>query len=383
MVFQERASVSPLKTKGSTEFNVWATCAALLGILEALESDKLDVVILDRGLFDGLMWNDWQELAHRLRHEEAEAFRSFVLTDRWRTLVDVVFVLFCNPTDALDREHANQLTRKAGTIVNLPVLTQLRDLVLKTVDRYGEKFRKVIGVDTSGGAEGMFRTNMRIAQDTLAAFHDFLDEEVLCVPVHEVAEYLEPAGKMDALFTPEWPVFRELIVRCGRYVRRSAAEMSDEFIQIIPVCLIEHDGRFLANIRFEPDESLHESLSNWAGGHVRKQDQAANMSAWDAVLVGLKREIYEELSLAEWPEAPVEIGLVHTREDARAARHLGVVFRTHLQDAYTAAMLDQKVIRERPNKRVETSWKTAAELSKATHQKDWSLIIGRYLATCR
>ncbi|MEO8603485.1 MAG: hypothetical protein ABI629_12990 [bacterium] len=50
-VYQERASVSPLSTKGSTNFNVWVTCATLLGMLESLENEKLDVIILDRGLF--------------------------------------------------------------------------------------------------------------------------------------------------------------------------------------------------------------------------------------------------------------------------------------------------------------------------------------------
>jgi hypothetical protein len=40
------------------------TCATLNGIIEALEDEKLDVLILDRGLFDGLVWIDWQEKTH-------------------------------------------------------------------------------------------------------------------------------------------------------------------------------------------------------------------------------------------------------------------------------------------------------------------------------
>lgn len=47
---QERASVAPLLDKGTSLFNTWVTCATLNGIIEALEDDKLDVLILDRGL---------------------------------------------------------------------------------------------------------------------------------------------------------------------------------------------------------------------------------------------------------------------------------------------------------------------------------------------
>jgi hypothetical protein len=63
--FQERASVAPLIDKGSAFFNTWVTCATLNGIIEALEDEKLDVLILDRGLFDGLVWIDWQQETHR------------------------------------------------------------------------------------------------------------------------------------------------------------------------------------------------------------------------------------------------------------------------------------------------------------------------------
>src|ERR1700747_2981253 len=47
-VFTERASISPIKSKGHLNFNVWVSCASLQGMLEALYRD-IDVFILDRG----------------------------------------------------------------------------------------------------------------------------------------------------------------------------------------------------------------------------------------------------------------------------------------------------------------------------------------------
>src|SRR5579872_6446963 len=85
--FQERASVAPLVDKGTAFFNTWVTCATLNGVIEALEDEKLDVLILDRGLFDGLVWIDWQEKTHRVSSQEAKQFRRFVLTPRWCGLI--------------------------------------------------------------------------------------------------------------------------------------------------------------------------------------------------------------------------------------------------------------------------------------------------------
>src|ERR1017187_8445795 len=50
-VYTERASVSPIKSKGHLNFNVWVSCASLQGMLESLYKD-IDVFILDRGVFD-------------------------------------------------------------------------------------------------------------------------------------------------------------------------------------------------------------------------------------------------------------------------------------------------------------------------------------------
>jgi hypothetical protein len=124
--FQERASVAPLLDKGTASFNTWVTCATLNGMIEALEDEKLDVMILDRGLFDGLVWIDWQEKTHRLSRPDAETFRRFILTPRWRDLIDAIFVMHCDAKTSLEREHAKQITLRRGSIMNDSTLEQLR-----------------------------------------------------------------------------------------------------------------------------------------------------------------------------------------------------------------------------------------------------------------
>ncbi len=58
-VFIERASIAPIRTKGHLNFNTWVSCASLQGMLEALSKPELDVFILDRGVFDALVWTHW------------------------------------------------------------------------------------------------------------------------------------------------------------------------------------------------------------------------------------------------------------------------------------------------------------------------------------
>src|SRR5215469_15471245 len=81
-VFTERASIAPIRSKGHLNFNVWVSCASLQGMLEALYRD-LDVFILDRGVFDALVWNQWLETTGKITHEEAQHVEQFFTMKRW------------------------------------------------------------------------------------------------------------------------------------------------------------------------------------------------------------------------------------------------------------------------------------------------------------
>jgi predicted NUDIX family phosphoesterase/thymidylate kinase len=374
--FQERASVAPLVDKGTAFFNTWVTCATLNGIIEALEDDKLDVLILDRGLFDGLVWIDWQEKTHRVSKAEAEGFRSFVLTPRWRGLVDLVFVIHCDAKTSLEREYAKQITLRHGAIMNTVTLAQLRQHYLQAARRYRDEFKSITVIENSRGPE--MKTVTDVAKRILKSFGRFADEEVLCVPRKIAEGQIKLSDKK--LVTPNWKVVSKMVNRCGTYVARSTAEASDELLQVVPVCIIRNGTRFLTNVRHEPGESLHEAFGNWAGGHVRKQDLDRARSKWESVMAGLRRELHEELSLEDLPQLK-PIGIVHSSEDQRAARHIGIVFQAVFSDPANIAAFDNKTIRERPDRYVKTSWMERKDLSRNLNsQRDWSKAISTFLA---
>jgi hypothetical protein len=131
-VYTERASIPPIKSKGHLNFNVWVSCASLQGMLEALYKG-VDVFILDRGVFDALVWNEWLEMTGKINQEEARQVEQFFTMKRWTDLVDVVFVLTCDPAISIQREYAEQLTTKRGTIMEEGTLGQFQESIKRTM----------------------------------------------------------------------------------------------------------------------------------------------------------------------------------------------------------------------------------------------------------
>ena len=138
-VYTERASVSPIKAKGHLNFNVWVSCASLQGMLESLYKD-IDVFILDRGVFDALVWNHWLELAGKVTHEEALQVEQFFTMSRWTNLIDIVFVLTCDPGTSIQREYADQLTTKRGTIMEEGTLSLFLESIAKALEKSESRF---------------------------------------------------------------------------------------------------------------------------------------------------------------------------------------------------------------------------------------------------
>ena len=56
----ERASVCPIRDKNDIRFNLWTLSTSLAQLIEAIDEPRR-VVILDRGLFDSLVWMNYHK----------------------------------------------------------------------------------------------------------------------------------------------------------------------------------------------------------------------------------------------------------------------------------------------------------------------------------
>lgn len=334
-VYTERASVSPIKSKGHLNFNVWVSCASLQGMLEALYKD-IDVFILDRGIFDALVWNEWLRRTGKITKEEATQVEQFFTMDRWVDLVDVLFVMRCDPSISIQREYADQLTNRRGTIMAEDTLRQFIECIDKTILEHRARFRKTVTIDTTHTRtrEGV----KKIAAETLNTLNGFLDESIAVISAHSLN--LPEAGFVrDQNSTAN---FVNAVNEQKRFMARSLAEHNPGFIQPIPCAMLRFGNKVLILKRKKRSHPLHDTYAVWAGGHVSESDDDPNI-----LIKTLERELAEEVFIKDTFELnKTPLGLLRTNEDARASRHVGVLFEITLRNEEVALALDQKEFRE-------------------------------------
>lgn len=116
-LLKERAADCPLPMKGHFFFNAWTTATMLAEVLETQET-PVDILILDRGFFDALVWLELQARRDQVTLDEKKTFSDFVLLERWRSLVDVTVIMKVEPEIALRREHGSQIVPRTGSMMN-------------------------------------------------------------------------------------------------------------------------------------------------------------------------------------------------------------------------------------------------------------------------
>ncbi len=272
-------------------------------MLEALYRD-LDVFILDRGIFDALVWNEWLEMTGKITSEEARQVAEFFSMERWTSLTDLVFVLTCDPKVSIEREYGGSTDhQKRGTIMAEETLSQfLQSFSNETLRKNSGKFRKIVSIDTT-----TTRTQQgvaKIADEALTVLNAFLDESICVVPVASLKVTLPDHGFISDPSTITG--FIDSIKESKAFTPRSDAEQNQNCIQpgSLVLCFAIKKKVLLLR-RKKPGHPLHDKYDVWAGGHVSQTDDGA-----DILLNTLYRELAEEVFIKEAFElSPNPIGL--------------------------------------------------------------------------
>jgi len=127
-----------------------------------------------------------------------------------------------------------------------------------------------------------------------------------------------------------------------QFLARSQAEQNATYLQPIPCAMLRYEDKVLVLRRKKAGHPLHDTYALWAGGHVAQADDGTE------ILVNtLNRELTEEVFIKEAFELnPTPLGLIRTNEDARASRHIGILYEIKLTSADVALALNQKEFRE-------------------------------------
>ena len=132
-------------------FNTWSASYALMHILEGLHgSDRYDLAILDRGLFDALAWFELLAARREIPIEVRDQVQNFLQIEDWRSKIDVVLLFTTDAETAMEREDRDKLIIERGQAMNPKFLTELNGAYAEVERKYANRFSRFEPIDTSG-----------------------------------------------------------------------------------------------------------------------------------------------------------------------------------------------------------------------------------------
>lgn len=152
------------------------------------------------------------------------------------------------------------------------------------------------------------------------------DEEVLVVP----AETLDVLGSFQG-FMPAKSQYTTTLLHydTALFMSRSKAEQDVRYKQLIPYCILAHEGRVFSYTRGggSGESRLRAKKSIGLGGHVSKTDLVDDEALCDETCyAGLRRELREEVGWDPEDSKLMVRGLVNTDASPVGRVHLGLVF---------------------------------------------------------
>jgi len=359
--------------KGHLFFNTWCGASMLAELLANVETET-DVIIVDRGILDVLVWLTSQERRGEVTDQEARIIESFFLLERWRSLIDLGVVMSVPAEEALRRENSARISSKPGSVMNPEALTAVTESVSTAVDRYGPKFPKVIRHDTAG--KDIKDSLVNLADQIIASFEHFLNPDVLVVPRQRL-ETLPLAN--GGAFGPE--AIKQavnLVEAHGQFMPRERAEDNFDYVQVIACGMLEHNKRVFVFQRRDTDPKyrLYGKATILQGCHIsNRENQSIRTRLETALLEKLSRTLFLSRTLPSEP-----IGYCWDKDDDISGRHLGIVHRVKIDNPHTASDLQKKEFRKKRGHGIAGQFYDLKDLTKDDVSKmleTWSHAIMR------
>ncbi|MHB8813436.1 MAG: hypothetical protein ACYDAE_09215 [Steroidobacteraceae bacterium] len=370
-VLAERAALCPIPMKGHLFFNTWCSASMLAELLANVETET-DVIIVDRGIFDALVWLTLQERRGELTAAEARTFEAFLLMDRWQGLIDLAVVMSVSAEAALARESSQRLTRKTGSIMNPEVLQAITESVDEAMRRYGPKFGSIFRQDTT--ARDFKDSGVDLANGVLDSLERFLNPSILVVPRKEVERVVRELPTRFGNHATD--AVLQCISTFGHYMPRADAERLHQYVQIIPCGLITYREQVFLFQRkgSDPKYRLFGKTTLWQGCHASKRE---GVGAPDLLKSALMERISRTLFLSRiFPVEPV--GFCWDQDDPESSQHLGIAYRIQIDNPATAVDLRKKEFRKQRGHSVSGQFYLWSELKKnreSLNLESWSRAI--------
>ena len=377
-VVEERASVCPVSDKHSPMFNIWTSCMSLANMIGTLENKEktIDVLILDRGIFDALCWFQWLSNTGRMEQKLKESAESFLLQKRFVQNINLVFALEASPDVSIKREFANLLTTKIGTIMNPAVLGEYRNAIHETYEKYKGKFHWVEKIDTSPEEMTQDEVGRLITDKTLNVLREQLEMIGYVQKTGELSEILS----RDSLF--DYSNLEELFqLSVINFERRDVVEKNNDFLQILPIAVVTNNNNEVLVVKKKDNACSDDSpekgkLLLWVGGHMRATDCISTEEDFlDVCKSTLSRELEEELGISKSFDG-ITPSIIYTPNSPKSSKHLAVCFGIKI-DNTTRLKLDPYELVQRKGSSPSGRFFTTDDLRKIKIEdlEDWSINI--------
>ena len=374
-VIQERASVCPVSDKQSPMFNIWTACMSLAGMVGTLEDKKssVDVLILDRGIFDALCWFEWLSKSGKMERQLKESVEAFLMRKEFVQSVDIIFAFCASPEKSIEREYANLLTDKPGSIMNVSVLRTYLDSIDNTIVKNGSRFRKVFKIDTT--EKNQDEVGKEVTEKTLNTLKDVLMEHIgYFEKTNGLMELLNQKSflkyeELEPLFSPE----------SIKFGYRDDVEQQESFLQPIPIAVITNSNNKIlvvkkSNIPNTEKSPEKDRLLPYIGGHTRQEDVSpeGNESFLEICKSTLKREIKEEIGISVSLDEKLP-NLFYTPNSEKSKKHLAICFSVTV-DKDTKLTLDANELVQKKGSSKSGRFLSADELQNEDLE-DWGKLI--------
>lgn len=337
---KERAGDCPLPMKGHFFFNAWTTSTMLAEVVAAVETN-VDLILLDRAFFDALIWLELQLRRGQVSEDESRTFASFVLLERWRSLVDITTVMTAVPTVALERENKNAIVPRTGSIMNSAALQEFNDVLRTVRERHANDFT-FLEVDSSSTTVDVVELNADLAGRLLDSLEDWADPPVAVIERKQVEELFgdEVLIRGDKL-APAWAK----LSAGARPMKRSTAEESVDVVQLVGcgVCLSENSAFVLERSAADEKAESYGPYTLWKGCHIEMR--SGEPPPIDVAARSVVGRLESDLHLKQIAK-PEPIALAWDRNARSESRHLGFLFLLKISDKQIIKSLEVKEFRK-------------------------------------
>jgi predicted NUDIX family phosphoesterase len=372
---RERASDCPIPMKGHFFFNAWTTCTMLSEVLATYDTD-VDLIILDRGFFDALIWLGLQVKRDQVSADESAVFTNFVLLERWRSLVDLTIVMTADPNAAMDREGKGVLLPRTGSLMNETSLTAFNEQVKETATLHRDHFR-LIQLDTTSN-DGAKATTLELLDNLLPIIRTWGEQHVVVVPRDIVKKIFVTVDEKGTERSRPF-LHRDDAMRAWAQLQthmrlelRHNVEQDDSLVQVVGCGIVVHDDSLFLLTRTAKDEKTSYGRSTlWKGCHV----EGHLPISLEGVSEQVQNRVLEELHLKTHLDTGL-LGMAWSEDSGIESRHMGVLFLARINDTVVAKSMEDKEFRKAGRGHVMVGkFQTPQQILKALSQLDlepWS-----------